>query len=70
MDEHRKIVGRNILSLRKEAGLTQEQLAEKSDLHCTYLSDVERGVENISLDSLARIAKALKVKLSALVSDS
>ena len=74
MDEnvhhHRKTVGKNILAFRKQAGMTQEQLSEKADLHCTYLSDVERGVENISLDSLARIAKALKVKLSELVNDS
>jgi transcriptional regulator with XRE-family HTH domain len=67
---HRKIVGKNILVLRKQAELTQEQLAEKSDLHCTYLSDVERGVENVSLDSLARIAHALKVKLSDLTTGS
>jgi transcriptional regulator with XRE-family HTH domain len=73
MDEsflHRKIIGKNILARRKKAELTQEQLAEKADLHCTYLSDVERGVENVSLDSLARIAHALKVKLSDLITGS
>ena len=49
-------------------GFTQELLAEKADLHPVYVGNVERGCENISVDSLQRIAKALKVGLADLVS--
>jgi transcriptional regulator with XRE-family HTH domain len=47
--------------------MSQEKLAEKADLSYKYLGEVERGVVNISLDSLARIAKALKVKVQDLL---
>jgi XRE family transcriptional regulator, regulator of sulfur utilization len=46
--------------------LTQEQLAEKADLAPAYISRVEQGQENISVDSLARIALALDVELADL----
>jgi len=65
--EHRVIVGRNIHAVRKNAGLTLERLAEKADMDWTYLSQIERGKENISLDKLARMAKALNVKISDFV---
>ena len=69
VQKHRQIVGDNIRTSRKQAGFSQEKLAEKADLHPTYISDVERGTENISLDALMRIAKALKVRLRDLVHD-
>lgn len=64
--KHREIVGSNIRTCRTNAGLTLEQLAEKADLSWPYLSEIERGRENISLDKLARLAQALNVKLSKL----
>jgi transcriptional regulator with XRE-family HTH domain len=60
---HRRILGENIRAHRKASGLSQEKLAEKADLHSTYLSDIERGAENISVDALARIAAALRISL-------
>ena len=60
---HRHILGQNVRLYRKLAGLTQEKLAEKANLTPTYLSDVERGRENISVDAVARIAKAVGVEL-------
>lgn len=66
-DKHREIVGNNIRTCRTDAGLTLEKLAEKADLSWPYLSEIERGRENISLDKLARLAKALNVTLSRLV---
>ncbi|MBS0626684.1 MAG: helix-turn-helix transcriptional regulator [Verrucomicrobia bacterium] len=39
--------------------LTQEELAERADLHTTYLSSVERGERNIALENIIAIAKAL-----------
>jgi transcriptional regulator with XRE-family HTH domain len=58
--------GSRIRELRKDAGLSQERLAELADLHRTYMSGVERGERNASLTSIARIAKALNVSLSTL----
>ena len=48
---------------RRHAGLTQEKLAEKAELNPAYVSDVERGEENISVDALMRVAKALNLTL-------
>jgi len=67
--KHRLIVGKNIRACRTHAGLTLEQLAEKADLSWPYLSEIERGRENISLDKLVRLAQALNVKLARLVED-
>jgi len=47
--------------------LSQEQLAEKADLSYKYVGEVERGCVNVSLDSLVRIAKALRIPLRELV---
>jgi transcriptional regulator with XRE-family HTH domain len=65
--EHRRILGRTIRAYREKAALTQEKLAEKSELTPKYLGEVERGLVNISVDSLLRIAKALKVRFRDLV---
>jgi transcriptional regulator with XRE-family HTH domain len=66
---YRRIVGQNIHNYRKQACLSQEQLAEKADLSYKYVGEVERGQENISLDALSRIANALKVRVCDLVVD-
>ncbi len=63
----REIVGINIRTCGTDAGLTLEKLAEKADLSWPYLSEIERGRENISLDKLAQLVKALNVRLSKLV---
>jgi DNA-binding XRE family transcriptional regulator len=65
--KYRKILGENIRTHRRNAGWSQEKLAEKSDLHHNYIGDIERGEENVSVDALMRIATALKVALSDLV---
>ena len=41
-------LGRNVRSIREKKKLTQEALGERSDLHTTYISDIERGVRNPS----------------------
>lgn len=55
---------------RLRAGMSQETLAELSDLHPTYVSMVERGVRNPTLDVADRIARALKTTLAQLVAES
>lgn len=51
---------------RKELGISQEKLAERAHLHRTYISDVERGARNLSLESITRLAHALDVSVAAL----
>jgi transcriptional regulator with XRE-family HTH domain len=48
--------------------LSQERLAARADLHWTYVSGIERGVRNPGLNILVRLAKALELPLSDLVS--
>ena len=68
--KHRQIVGSNIRTCRTNAGMTLEELAEKAEMSWPYLSEVERGRENISLDKLARLAQALNVKLAKFVENA
>jgi transcriptional regulator with XRE-family HTH domain len=56
---YRKIVAKNVRRFRLKLGLSQEGLAEKADMHWTYISGVERCKYNISLESIVRLAKAL-----------
>jgi transcriptional regulator with XRE-family HTH domain len=60
-------VGENIRTRRKQAGLTQEKLAEKADLHHNFIGELERGNMEASLGSLVKIAKALKVQVADLI---
>jgi transcriptional regulator with XRE-family HTH domain len=52
---------------RVSAGLSQEKLAERADIHRTYIGDVERGIRNIALVNMYRISAALGVPLSSLI---
>jgi transcriptional regulator with XRE-family HTH domain len=52
-------LGAAVRGLRLERGLTQEALAEGAGLHTTYISDVERGLRNIGVINLDRLASAL-----------
>lgn len=63
----RQIVADNIRLLRKQAGLTQEKLAELSGLHRTYIGSVERAERNISVDAIESISDALGVPASDLL---
>jgi transcriptional regulator with XRE-family HTH domain len=56
---HRKVVAKNVRAFRQKLGLSQEALAEKAEMHWTYISGVERCKYNVSLDSIVRLAKAL-----------
>lgn len=59
--ELRAIFAANIKRLRKERGMSQEDLAFESGLHRTYISGIERGVRNVGLDNIGVIANALEV---------
>ena len=60
---HRQMLGKQIRFHRKLKRLTQEKLAEKAELAPSYVSDVERGCVNISVDAVQRIAKAFGVNI-------
>lgn len=57
-----KAFGMNLTALRHSRGLTQEQLAEMSGLHRTYISGVERGERNPTVLTIIALAKALEVE--------
>lgn len=54
-------IGFTIRTIRESKKISQEKLAELAELHRTYIGQVERGEKNLTLRSLERIAKALKV---------
>jgi CheY-like chemotaxis protein/DNA-binding XRE family transcriptional regulator len=62
----RKEFGAAVRARRLRLGFSQEALAEKAELHRTYITDVERGARNLSLESISRLARALKVSIGAL----
>lgn len=63
-------LGRTIRARRVATGLSQEQLAERAGLHWTYVSQVERGRRNVSVDALRRIGLALGTSGSRLLADA
>ena len=58
--------GRAIRRVREEQEITQEEAADRCGLHRTYYSGIERGVRNVSLVNIERVAKGLKTSLSGL----
>jgi transcriptional regulator with XRE-family HTH domain len=61
------VFARNMKHHRTSLGLSQEELAHKTDLHRTYIGSVERCERNISLRNLEKIAVALGVEPSKLL---
>lgn len=54
-------LGKKIRELRKKIGISQEELGFRANLHRTYIGSIERGEQNISIDNIHKVAKALKV---------
>ncbi len=63
----RERVGFNLQRLRREKGLSQEELADRAEIHQTYLSGVERGKRNPTITVLQRIAEALGADIEDIV---
>jgi len=55
--------GRAIRRIREEQGINQEEAAERCGLHRTYYSGIERGIRNVSLVNIEKIAKGLRTRL-------
>lgn len=58
--------GRVIRRIRAEQEINQEEAAERCGLHRTYYSGIERGVRNVSLVNIEKIAKGLKKSIASL----
>ena len=63
----RKLVGRNFARLRRQKGLTQEELEARSGFSQQYLSGLERGLRNPTVITLYELAQALDVSHVELV---
>jgi transcriptional regulator with XRE-family HTH domain len=61
-----KVLGERIREVRKANRLTQEALADASDIDRSYIGGVERGGRNLSFDKLCQIARALGCDVAAL----
>ena len=55
---------------RESKGASQEHLAEMAGLHRTYVSDIERGIRNLTVSSASRIANGLNVSISFLIAEA
>jgi transcriptional regulator with XRE-family HTH domain len=63
------ILGANVKALRTKRKLTQEQLADRCDLHRTYIGAIERGERNVSLKNIVILAQALDVTPAGLLTN-
>ena len=60
------LLGMAIKTQRASLGISQEELAHRAGLHRTYVSDLERGARNPSIESIEKLAGALQVSVSNL----
>jgi len=58
----RRTVGLNVRRFRLGASLSQEEMADRAKMHVSYLSGIENGNRNPTLEVISRLAKALKVE--------
>lgn len=65
----RRDFGTRVRELRTKQGFSQETFADAVGLHRTYIGTVERGEQNVSIDNISKIAKALGVSLQQLFKD-
>lgn len=64
------VFGENVRKLRKDRGISQEELSFKADLHRTYIGMIERAEKNITLVNIEKIANALNVDIQELFNDT
>jgi len=63
-----KCFGVSVQKLRYGLGISQEELAERADLHRSYIADIERGARNPTLRTIKKLAKGLGVSPGDLLS--
>lgn len=59
--------GKRIRDLRKQKGWSQEELADKVDLHRTYIGAIERGEQSVSIDKIEALAKGFRISVEELL---
>ncbi|MDR0906626.1 MAG: helix-turn-helix domain-containing protein [Oscillospiraceae bacterium] len=64
-----KIIGSRIKHYRRKAGMTQNRLSEILDVSASYISQIERGVSEVSLRRLDEIAERIGTNLQSLIAD-
>jgi CheY-like chemotaxis protein/DNA-binding XRE family transcriptional regulator len=69
-EEIRKSFGATARIWRDRLGISQEELAERAGLHRTYVSDIERGARNVSLESINKLASALEIPIATLFAEA
>ncbi len=62
----RAAFGRRVRELRLSLGLSQEELAERADLHRNYIGGIERGERNVGILNVGKLAEALAVSIAEL----
>ena len=63
---HMRWLAANVRRLRQDAGLSQQELAKAAEIRQALVSEIERGEANPTLESLVKLAEALKVDLAGL----
>jgi transcriptional regulator with XRE-family HTH domain len=66
MSDLPKIIGERLRNIRREKGLSQEELGHLSSLHSTYIGQLERGEKNATLESIEKVVGALEVTFEEL----
>ena len=66
-EEARTRFGENLAGRRRAAGLTQDELSARSGVHVTYISEAERGLRNVSLVNIAKLAAGLEIPAGELM---
>ena len=66
---HAKRFGRVLRELRKARSLSQEQLGDRANVHRTYIGKVERGEKDVSLRTAGKLAEALGMRLSLILTE-
>ncbi|MEK7065993.1 MAG: helix-turn-helix transcriptional regulator [Patescibacteria group bacterium] len=69
MEDVYGIIGQKVRAYRTRLGWTQEGLGEKASLHPSFIGQIERGVKKISIVTLQKLSKALRVKMSNLLDE-
>ena len=64
--KERRLLGAAVRVRRRALGMSQEEFAEKVDCHRNFVGRIERGEQNPTVDTLVRIARALRCKISDL----
>ena len=67
MSDIKQWFGEQLRKKRTDLGISQERLADLADLHRTYISSVERGERNVTIETIERLALALSVSMRELL---